>query len=148
MKRASEKCYCQSLKLSLCIVGHVTVSDISHSAAEKLVSQRFESADLKDQQDMLASFIRHGVSRKQCEVEIPFQIIAGSDTTATAIRTTLLYLTTHQATYDRLRREIDDGISGGRISAPIKADEARKIPFLQVRDCPAPVLIHLKVLCN
>jgi|SRR3569833_588709 len=82
---------------------------------------------------MLGAFMRHGVTRKQCQTEIPFQIIAGSDTTATAIRGTMLYLATTRQAYDRLQREIDAGIADGRISSPIRADQGRKLPYLQVR---------------
>lgn len=81
---------------------------------------------------MLGSFIRHGVTRKECEREIPFQIIAGSDTTATAIRGTLLYLTTHRVAYGTLQKEIDTFIATGKISDPITADEAKDMEYLQV----------------
>lgn len=90
---------------------------------------------------MLGSFIRHGVTRKECEREIPFQIIAGSDTTATAIRGTLLYLTTDRVAYSMLQKEIDDFIANGKISDPITADEAKNMEYLQVSQA-----VHLHVL--
>ena len=98
--------------------------------AEKVVSQRF-GADSQDHKDMLGAFVRHGVTRRQCETEVLFQIIAGSDTTATAIRGTMLYLTTAPHAYFRLQKEIDEGIAAGSVSAPVRADEAKRLPYLQ-----------------
>lgn len=89
---------------------------------------------------MLGAFVRNGVSQRQCETEAMFQIIAGSDTTATAIRATMLYLMTTPHAYNRLQREIDDTIAAGRVSRPIKAEEGREIKYLQVRMLPLPFL--------
>lgn len=89
---------------------------------------------------MLGSFIRHGVPPKECELEIPFQIVAGSDTTATAIRGTMLFLSTSRGAYDRLQKEIDDCIADNKISDPIKADEAKNMEYLQVRRHAFPIV--------
>ncbi|KAK3395094.1 cytochrome P450 [Podospora didyma] len=101
--------------------------------AEKVVNSRFEDLALgrEDQKDMLGSFIRHGVTKQQCQIEVPFQMIAGSDTTATAIRATLLHLTTNRRAYDRLQREIDDAAADGRVSSPVKAEEGKHLEYLQ-----------------
>jgi cytochrome P450 len=61
-----------------------------------------------------------------------FQIIAGSDTTATAIRSTMLNLMTTPHAYFALQREIDEAAAKGRLSNPAKADEGRQMPYLQV----------------
>lgn len=53
--------------------------------------------------------------------------MAGSDTTATAIRSTFLYLLMHPRVVSRLRSEI----SSTPISTPITDAEARKMPYLQ-----------------
>jgi cytochrome P450 len=82
---------------------------------------------------MLSSFIRHGLSPKQCESEILAQLVAGSDTTANYLRMTLVLLATTPNVYTKLRAEIDTGIAGGRISKPITLAEAQKLPYLQVR---------------
>ncbi|KAJ5000721.1 Cytochrome P450 monooxygenase lolP1 [Colletotrichum sp. SAR 10_66] len=57
--------------------------------------------------------------------------IAGSDSTATAIRMTMLCLLNTPASLNGLRREIDAAISQGRISSPITDVEARELPHLQ-----------------
>lgn len=101
--------------------------------AEKLVAKRF-APDAEDQLDMMGSFVRHGVSQRQCQTEVPFQIIAGSDTTATAIRGTMLYLISSPLAYRKLQDEIDSAIAEGRVSSPVKAEEGKRLQYLQVRD--------------
>ncbi|KAF9875337.1 cytochrome p450 [Colletotrichum karsti] len=98
--------------------------------ARDVVAKRFEP-DSKDQRDMLGSFLRHGLSQAQAEQEVLFQITAGSDTTATAIRTTLLYLMTLPRAYHALKNEINTAIKEGRVSSPITVEEAKQLPYLQ-----------------
>ncbi|KAL2817624.1 cytochrome P450 [Aspergillus granulosus] len=85
--------------------------------------------------DMLASFMRHGLSGDELRSEALEQIIAGSDTTAGAIRGTLLHLMTNPRVYRKLQREVDDAVRLGQ--APrnqeglISAAQARHLPYLQ-----------------
>ncbi|OHW98989.1 benzoate 4-monooxygenase cytochrome p450 [Colletotrichum incanum] len=81
--------------------------------------------------DMLGSFVAHGLSKEDAEGETLVQIIAGSDTSATAIRSTMLFLITNPHVYARLQAGIDTGIKEGRISSPITDEEARKFDYLQ-----------------
>lgn len=83
------------------------------------------------QKDMLASFLAHGLTREEAQAEGLFIVIAGSDTSATAIRATLLYLMTTPLVYNSLKAEIKSAIEGGLISSPIKDSEARRMPYLQ-----------------
>jgi cytochrome P450 len=64
-------------------------------------------------------------------MEIPFQIFAGSDTTATAIRSTMLHIMTTPHVYNALIKEIQDGIEQGVISNPITNEQGKKLPYLQ-----------------
>lgn len=80
---------------------------------------------------MLGSFIRHGLTQEEASSEALLQIIAGSDTSASVFRTIMLNLLTNPQMYNKLQSEIDQGIAAGRISAPIKDAEARKLPYLQ-----------------
>ncbi len=57
--------------------------------------------------------------------------IAGSDSTATAIRMTMLCLLSTPTAMAALQREIDEGVAAGAISSPIRDEEARKLPYLQ-----------------
>jgi cytochrome P450 len=98
--------------------------------AKQTVGERY-GADAVVKQDMLGSFVRHGLDRRDSETEALVQLIAGSDTTATAIQSTMLFLMTSPQVYARLQAEIDREISGGRISSPITDAEARRFAYLQ-----------------
>ncbi|KAK1771973.1 pisatin demethylase [Phialemonium atrogriseum] len=95
--------------------------------AKQVAAERF-GPDRKTQKDMLGSFVARGLTQSECESEILMQILAGSDTTATAIRATMLYITTNPRVVHALRAEID----AARLSWPVIADaEARDMPYLQ-----------------
>lgn len=83
--------------------------------------------------DMLASFIRHGIEGDELRSEALEQIVAGSDTTASAIRCTLLHIITNPRVYNRLQKEIDEAVRDG--GAPedglISHSQAKKLPYLQ-----------------
>lgn len=80
---------------------------------------------------MLSSFLRHGLTREEAEGEALVNIIAGSDTTATAMRTTMLYLMSTPQAYRALVNEIRSADARGEISQPITDAEARQLPYLQ-----------------
>ncbi|KAF6810739.1 cytochrome p450 [Colletotrichum plurivorum] len=87
--------------------------------------------DTKPGRDMIQSFINNGLTREELTQEVYVETIAGSDTTATAIRMILLSLLSNPPAFVALRAEIDAGISKGRISSPIKDAEAKAMPYLQ-----------------
>ncbi|KAF2431683.1 cytochrome P450, partial [Tothia fuscella] len=102
--------------------------------AQAEIAKRFEGKVLnpkEDKQDMLGSFLRHGLSQEEAESETVLQIMAGSDTSATVIRVVFLYLITSPHMMSKLRAELDAGIKSGQISSPISDTEARKLPYLQ-----------------
>ena len=114
--------------------------------AKKVVQERFKP-DAKPEMDMLGSFIRHGLSQKDAESETMIQMyvrgllhsvsgneanveivsLAGSDTTATAIRATMLHIITNPPVLSSLMTEL----TNAPISDPIKDSEARALPYLQ-----------------
>jgi cytochrome P450 len=104
------------------------------AACFRLVDERAASS-ADERSDMLASFMRHGLAGNELRTEALEQIIAGSDTTAGAIRGTLLYLMTNPRVYHRLQREVDDAVRCSR--APnideglISAAQVKQLPFLQ-----------------
>ena len=98
--------------------------------AKQVVAERLASEN-PHRKDMLGSFLAHGLTREEAEGETLTQVIAGSDTTATAIRTTLLYVVTSPRCYDSLVSEIRDAAAKGTISAPIKDSEAKTLTYLQ-----------------
>lgn len=104
------------------------------AVAEHVVATRFnDTVDgvVQHKQDMLGYFVRRGVDRRQCETEVLVQIVAGSDTVATPIRGTLLYLLTARHAYDKLQAEIDGFFAGRNDAGTIKNSEALQLPYLQ-----------------
>lgn len=104
------------------------------AACFRYVNERTEK-DTKEKSDMLASFIRHGLSGDELRSEALEQIIAGSDTTAGAIRGALLQIMTNARVYAKLQKEIDeavrDGIAPRAGEGLIAAAQARKLLYLQ-----------------
>ncbi|KAJ4396022.1 hypothetical protein N0V93_000238 [Gnomoniopsis smithogilvyi] len=104
------------------------------AVAERVVATRFDDTVdgvVQHKQDMLGSFIRRGVDRRQCETEVLLQIVAGSDTVATPIRGTLLYLLSTPHVLDKLRAEIDKFFVDRNDATTIKNSEALQLPYLQ-----------------
>lgn len=100
--------------------------------ARKIVNAR-KSRSTEEKSDMLASFIRNGVSGDDLFQEAFEQIVAGSDTTAAAIRIILLYVITHPRVYKKLQTEIDDVVKLGIAPAPqaiISDLNVKKLPYL------------------
>ncbi|KAK5651583.1 hypothetical protein OQA88_11856 [Cercophora sp. LCS_1] len=97
---------------------------------KKVVASRY-GADAPFHADMLGSFIRHGLTEEEAAGEALLQIVAGSDTSATTVRSVILHLQSNPLAYHKLQQEIDAGIAAGKISSPIKDSEARQLPYLQ-----------------
>ncbi|ETS73763.1 hypothetical protein PFICI_14709 [Pestalotiopsis fici W106-1] len=87
--------------------------------------------DEKPRDTMLAEWLKHDLSPLQAELDLSIQLLAGIETSIYTIRGTLLYLMTAPRVYNKLKREIAEGIQNGRISTPIKGDEAKNLPYLQ-----------------
>jgi cytochrome P450 len=96
------------------------------ATARDLIDARM-AKPIDERSDMLASFVRHGLSRNEVFTEAVLQILAGSDTTATAIRSTMLYLMSHPRVYFRLQAEIDAAVAPGIVSDSC----LRQMPYLQ-----------------
>ncbi|RKK82857.1 hypothetical protein BFJ68_g16399 [Fusarium oxysporum] len=95
--------------------------------AKRVSADRF-GPNPKVQRDMIGSFIARGLLQHEVESEILMQILAGADTTATAIRATLLYVISTPRVVQAMRAEIDQA----KPSLPIITDsEARAMPYLQ-----------------
>lgn len=97
--------------------------------ARKVVGDRFKPG-AKQYEDMLGSFISHGMSQAQAESESLGQIMAGADSTATAIRMTLLHVLANPRVYATLQREIDGQKEVGE-GEVISCAEATNMPYLQ-----------------
>lgn len=75
--------------------------------------------------------MKHGFSKEGAETEALIQIIAGSETTATAIQATILHIITSRQVYTRLQAEIDAAVADGRVSSPVTNAEAQQLEYLQ-----------------
>lgn len=100
------------------------------SFARKLVDKQLEPGAAPGN-SMLHAHIRSGLTRKELMAEVFLEMIAGSDSTATAIRMTMLCLLTTPAALLNLQHEIDDAVMSDRISSPITDAEAYQLPYLQ-----------------
>jgi cytochrome P450 len=103
------------------------------ATARGIISARMAKS-VQGRSDMLASFVHHGLTKDEVFTESLLQILAGSDTTATAIRSTMLYLIAHPRVYFRLQSEIDAAVSSGAAPADgnIVPDSClRAMPYLQ-----------------
>lgn len=99
--------------------------------AKKLASERYATKSV-DHQDMLSSFIAHGLTESDLVTESVMQILAGAETTATALRATLLHTITNARIYSTLQTEVDEAVKAGKVSSPvIKDTEWRHLIYLQ-----------------
>lgn len=99
--------------------------------ARERVQERFGSKPIV-RQDMLNSFINRGLTQAELESETLTQITAGSDSTASALRIGLHFISTSPPVLERLLAELNAGIAAGKVSRPvIKDSEARQLPYLQ-----------------
>jgi len=99
--------------------------------AREAVAERYGPSP-KVKRDMLGHFVSKGLSQLRCEAEAYLQIIAGSDSTTTVLRSTLFLLVGHPTAYSKLRSEIDTAVRDGRASYPVMTyAEALKLPYLQ-----------------
>ncbi|KAI5858231.1 cytochrome P450 [Durotheca rogersii] len=94
-----------------------------------IIDEKFIDKTPRD--DMMGSFIRRGMTRKECADEAMLQIIAGSDTTATVIRCTMLYIMATPRVYTRLKALVKDCVKRNEASTPITFEQAQKLPYLQ-----------------
>jgi len=98
--------------------------------AEEKVVERFDPDSRKKlvKPDIIQSFINNGLTQEETLSESLLMILAGSDTTSSAIRATMLCILTSPLTYRTLQREIDSAT----LSTPVVRDEeARKLVYLQ-----------------
>ncbi|KAI0012536.1 cytochrome P450 [Xylariaceae sp. FL0662B] len=119
--------------------------------AHEVTQKKFESR-VQDEKNMMGYFARSGLSQRECEAESIFMIVAGSDTTASAVRSGMLYIVTNPRIYDKMKVLISKMIHEGKAASPITSEQARDIPYLQaiihetIRMRPPAVALFPKVL--
>ena len=99
------------------------------ASARKLIDARLHSGS--GRADMLAAFIRHGLNREDLFAEAWLQIIAGSESTSSAIRGTMFYIIATPRVYLKLQREIDETVSSGAAPGIVSDAVAKELVYLQ-----------------
>lgn len=98
------------------------------------IEGRLRRGGADERRDMLALFVRQGLTADELVTESLLQLVAGTDTTATAIRSTMLYLLTHPRVYARLQAEIGEAVAASRappVPAVVADAEVKALPYLQ-----------------
>jgi cytochrome P450 len=101
------------------------------ATARRFIDSRFTEKGVEERSDMLASFKRHGLSKDELFTESILQILAGSDTTAAAIRATMLYLIANPRVYAKLQAEVDECVASGAVMGIVSDAEAKKLEYLR-----------------
>jgi cytochrome P450 len=98
------------------------------AAIDERVAVRYGEKPVRNN-DVLQLLVESGLSRQEVEAEALVHLLGGTDTTATALRQTVFYLSTNPAAYRRLQDEIDGVV--GKVTRPVIADgEAKELKFL------------------
>lgn len=96
-------------------------------AAQQAVRARYKpGAEEKD--DMLNSFMKRGITQLEAESESLLQVLAGADSTATAVRMIMYQIMTNPPVYAKLQAEVDNASIAGLV---ISDAEANALPYLQ-----------------
>ncbi|KAK3987332.1 putative cytochrome P450 E-class, group IV [Cladorrhinum sp. PSN332] len=101
---------------------------ISH--ARKLVEERMKP-DGKEKQDLLRSFIDHGLKGEDLVHEVAMSFFAASDTVSSSLRLTMLLLLTHPGVYSRLQTELDSVWPPTPSEYLLTAAQAKSLRYLQ-----------------
>ncbi|OAL33863.1 hypothetical protein AYO20_06874 [Fonsecaea nubica] len=97
--------------------------------AQKAVAERYRPG-AKVKRDILGH-VAKGLSQTQVEAESHLQIIAGSDSTSSALRITMMLLIGSPVASQKLVTEIDRAVANGKISCQIvRCSEAAELEYL------------------
>ena len=108
---------------------------VINGTAKKQVQERLNGDKENAQSDILQGIIDHRdregltIHPKVLENEAVGPVLAGSDTVATTLRAAILYVATNPRILRTLLKELDDANATGRLSRPVKYEEARKLPY-------------------
>lgn len=77
-------------------------------------------------------WLKQGLSPADAEADLALLLPAGTDTSISTVRATLLYLMASPGVYSKLKQELADAIKEGRISNPVTNEQAKSLPYLHV----------------
>ena len=93
------------------------------------VDKRYEEEKVRNN-DILQTFVDSGLRRSQVESEALVTLFGGTDTTATALRNTIFFLSTNPRIYHTLQAELDAAVQS--VDRPVISDaQAKRLPYLQ-----------------
>lgn len=99
--------------------------------AKRAVAERY-GPDAKAKRDMLGHFVSKGLTQEQAEVESHLQILAGAESTSSALRITFMLLLGSPTAYAKLNAEIESAIEAGNVSYPVVTGaETQQMRYLQ-----------------
>ncbi|KAI1849485.1 hypothetical protein JX266_004980 [Neoarthrinium moseri] len=101
---------------------------IRHS--EEVVGARYKEGP-DGRRDLVGMFMKMGVTKDEAVNQLLVSVVAGTDSVATAIRRTVLFLTSNPRAYKILLSELDKAKADGLLSSPVQSSEARQLPYLQ-----------------
>ncbi|RYP54061.1 hypothetical protein DL768_001063 [Monosporascus sp. mg162] len=105
--------------------GNLPLDKDHFHALREAVERRVNGGDAKDHGgDMLDEWLKHGISPAEAEIDLSIQVPAGTETSISTIRGILMYLMASPSIYQKLKKEIADGIQDGRISTDTPCTEA------------------------
>lgn len=122
-------------------------------ASRRLINERYKAqkGGKEKKSDMMSSFLQRGMTKEDIFTEAYLQILAGSDTTATAIRCLMLHVVSHPRVYRTLQDEIDNAVKNGLVQGEsiISETDASTLPYLQavIREGKA-TFSNAAPLCN
>ncbi|KAI1080538.1 cytochrome P450 [Whalleya microplaca] len=93
-----------------------------------------KTSDVVEKEDMLASFMKNGLSGDDLKAEVVLQIVAGSDTTAAGLRGAMLYILTNPRVYKTLQSEIEEAVRSENVPETpkiISYAQSKRLPYLQ-----------------
>jgi cytochrome P450 len=89
--------------------------------------------------------MQHGLNQDECEAEALLALVAGSETTASVLRTSMLHLLSTAHVYQKLKAVIKQCVEAGTVSSPISIAQAQDIPYLRVCFSFSPFLTCLRI---
>jgi len=103
-----------------------------NSIARQITTTRFApDSNANDYADMLASFIAHGLTQDEAEAEVMIAIVAGTDSAASLMRSTILFVLSHPRVLARLRAEVASTVPTLRLDEVVPDAKARGMVYLQ-----------------
>lgn len=97
--------------------------------AEEVMEKRYKAGEFR--RDMIGMFMKKGVTVREAVNQSLVQVVAGTDSIATSIRMTILYVSSSPRIHAKLVAELDRAAAAGLLSDPIQPAEARELPYLQ-----------------